>query len=169
MREYTPMTELLKDIPNYENLYAATRDGRVWSYRRNRFMKISNGNNGYKQLSMTDKFGNRKSVYLHQLIASTYIKLTPYNPDGTMMKTEPEINHINRDKSDNSVDNLEWCDHFYNLDQADFMRKVYCVELDTEFESAREAARFLNLSSSNILATCRGKQKTSGGYQWRYV
>ena len=169
MKEYKTMDELLKDIAGYENLYAVTEDGKVWSYRRKRFMKISNGNHGYQQVCLTDKNSNQRTLYIHQLVANAYLEPTKFNPDGTPMKTDPEINHKDANKSNNAVSNLEWCDRIYNLEQANKAKAVYCVELDKVFNSQIEAAKELNIYSTNISACCLGKQKTSGGYHWRYV
>lgn len=48
-------------------------------------------------------------------------------------------------------------------------KKVYCVELDKVFESAKSAAIQLGLSDSNIAKCCKGKYKTTGGYHWKYA
>ena len=48
-------------------------------------------------------------------------------------------------------------------------KKVYCIELDRVFESAKQAAMQLDLSDSNIAKCCKGKYKTTGGYHWEYV
>lgn len=49
------------------------------------------------------------------------------------------------------------------------MKRVYCVETDTTYESASEAARVLGVSRANLSATCRGKHAHVGGYHVRYV
>ena len=49
------------------------------------------------------------------------------------------------------------------------MKKVYCVELDKTYESAKYAAEELGLHKENIQACCRGITKTCGKYHWRYV
>ena len=48
-------------------------------------------------------------------------------------------------------------------------KKVYCVELDKEFSTINKASKELNIDACGIIKVCKGKQKTSGGYHWRYV
>jgi hypothetical protein len=48
-------------------------------------------------------------------------------------------------------------------------KKVYCVELDRVFESAKLASIQLGVSDSNIAKCCKGKNKTTGGYHWKYA
>lgn len=48
-------------------------------------------------------------------------------------------------------------------------RKIYCITLETEFESLAEAARATRTNSSNISACCAGRLKSAGGYKWRYA
>lgn len=71
-------------------------------------LKLVKNNVGYLQVGMT-YMGNRVTRLVHRLVASKFIP----NPKGL-----PEVNHINLDKCDNRVSNLEWCDRTYNLDHA---------------------------------------------------
>lgn len=48
-------------------------------------------------------------------------------------------------------------------------RKIYCITLDTTYDSIAEAARATGANASNISACCSGRLKTTGGYQWRYA
>jgi DNA-binding NarL/FixJ family response regulator len=106
----------MKDIPNYEGRYAVTRDGRVWSHKKETLvgknggiridgnkwltLSINNRGKGYQRIALVDKNGKRKMLLVHRLVALTYIP----NPSSL-----PFINHINGDTTDNRVENLEWC------------------------------------------------------------
>ena len=90
--------EIFKTIKEYP-IYQVSNQGRVWNTRTNRFIKPSVKSNGYYQLNLYCQDGRRKKEYLHRLVGITFID----NPNGY-----PEIDHIDRDKSNNCVDNLRW-------------------------------------------------------------
>jgi YesN/AraC family two-component response regulator len=111
------MKEIWKDIPGYENEYQVSNLGRVKSLERyvnhnygglklvyEKYMKLSKSNNGYYGLSLKRK---RKSI--HRLVAITFIE----NKNNL-----PCINHIDGDKSNNCVSNLEWVNYSQNLKHA---------------------------------------------------
>lgn len=104
----------MKDIPNYEGLYAITEDGNVWSYRNNRFIKSFLRKNGYMQVLLV-KDGTKKSWKVHRLVALTYIP----NPNNY-----PEVNHKDENRINNCVDNLEWCPHDYNCNYGERLNRI---------------------------------------------
>lgn len=154
------------DVKGYEGLYAISDCGKVWSYRKNIFLKPFLAR-GYFKVRLC-KNGNNKQVLVHRLVAETFLS----NPQNL-----PQINHKDENKQNNCVGNLEWCDTKYNINYGrhnekvakSHCKKVYCVELDKEFESAKSAAAQFNLSDSNIAKCCKGKYKTTGGYHWKYA
>jgi hypothetical protein len=93
----------LKDIPGYEGLYAITRDGEVWTYRRQRvhasWRKSHITHRGYLKVALR-KNNVKFQTGVHRLVALTYIP----NP-----KNLPQVNHKDGNKLNNSVENLEWC------------------------------------------------------------
>ena len=85
----------LYPIKNYEETYAITKNGDVWSHRLNRFINRTVMKNGYEMVSL-----KRKKYYVHRLLAQTFISNT---------ENKPQINHKNSNPLDNSLMNLEWC------------------------------------------------------------
>ena len=106
-----------KPVKGYEGYYEVDQFGRVFSVERvisvddngRKYEKTVSGkqclkNNGYKSVSLT-KGGETKSLYVHRLVAEAFIQ----NPDNL-----PMVNHKDEDKTNNFMDNLEWCDAEYN-------------------------------------------------------
>ena len=157
------MIEELKDIKDYEGLYAITRNGNVWSYKSNKFLKPGLTKDGYNRVILC-KEGKRKTNYIHRLVAEAFIP----NPDNL-----PQVNHKDENKQNNCVNNLEWCDAKYNINYGTRIERiskpVYCIELDRTFKSQVEAARELGINQGNISSCLTGKLKTVGGYHFRYA
>lgn len=98
---------MFKNIPGFED-YSVSKCGKVKSNRRNRLLSIITRRDGYKELGI--RRDKQKYVMLvHRLVAMTYIP----NPDN-----KPCVNHIDSDRGNNSVDNLEWCTYKENLEHA---------------------------------------------------
>ena len=154
----------MKDIRNYENMYAVTEDGRVWSYKSNKFLKQTLLNRGYLQVELYNN-GVGKKFLIHRLVAEAYLP----NPDNL-----PQVNHKDENKQNNSVEKLEWCTEKENDNYGNRNKNiaranataVRCVELDRIFESISEAARELNLCKSNICRCLKKQSRTTGGYHW---
>ena len=94
----------MKDIENYEGLYAITPEGEVWSYKRKKFLVPYTCGDKYLIVALC-KYGVRKQYYVHRLVAEAYIP----NPENL-----PQINHRDENKTNNCLQNLEWCDAKYN-------------------------------------------------------
>ena len=105
------MKEIWKDLPGYEGKYQVSNLGKVKSLNyhrsgRNKIMKGISEGHGYLYLNLC-KNGERRREYIHRLVLSTFYPVINMN--------ELEVNHINEIKSDNKLDNLEWCDRQYNV------------------------------------------------------
>lgn len=102
-----PIPKGFKPIPGYRDRFYVNNKGEILSdsaYSANnkgrRILKQSD-NNGYKTVTI-----NGKTNYVHRLVALTFIP----NPNNY-----PCINHKDENKSNNNVENLEWCTHEYNM------------------------------------------------------
>ena len=101
--------EIWKDIEGYAGLYQVSNLGRVKSLKvskikSERIRKSYQQSSGYISIVLC-KNGKVTNHKIHRLVANAFID----NPDNL-----PEINHKDEDKTNNCVDNLEWCDSSYN-------------------------------------------------------
>ena len=167
--------EQWKEVFGYDTLYEVSNLGRVRT-RYNRFTgyakeytylePIDNGN-GYLRFNWFLN-GKQKTVYLHRLVADAFLD----NPNNYV-----EVNHKDENKLNNTVDNLEWCDHNYNCTYGtrnkrigeSFVLKVKCIETGIIYNSLKEAAEQMNVVQSAINNCLKGRSKTCCGYKWEYV
>jgi len=186
------MEEIWKDVPQYEGMYQVSTKGRVRSldrtyptkkskafHKKGKVMSPNINNSGYYYLCLCN---GKKHWYakLHRIVAATFIP----NPDNL-----PEVNHINGNKLDNSVENLEWCNHSDNhkhsyriglskIEIAQRAKRKKVVQIDPitgvvikEWSSVIEAERFFNKTNprpTNICRCVNGYNKIAYGYKWRY-
>ena len=99
----------MKEHPRH-NKYFVEESGRVFSARSGELKELTQSNNGtgYFRVRIS-KGGIKKHLYVHRMVAETYLD----NPH-----SYTEVNHINGDKADNSVSNLEWCNRKQNMQHA---------------------------------------------------
>lgn len=153
----------MKDISGFEGLYAITSCGKVWSHKRNHFLKPWINNTGYATVYLRkNKKTYRKSI--HRLVAETYL------PNINHL---PQVNHKNEVKTDNYINNLEWCTYKYNVNYGTRLKKiykpVYCIELNKIFESIKSAEMELCIPHSSIIKCCQGEFNQTHGYHFKYV
>ena len=96
--------EVFVDVVGYENLYQVSNYGRVYSLISGKFLKPCKERNGYLYISL-HKNKKTKKYFVHKIVATAFIE----NP-----LQLPQVNHISEDKSDNRIENLEWCSASYN-------------------------------------------------------
>ena len=155
----------MKDIIGYENLYAVTEDGQVWSYKSKKFLKPFDNGHGYLYVSLL-KNNQRKNCRVHRLVAEAFLP----NPNN-----KPQVDHINRNRRQNNVSNLEWVSSSENNKRSRKkglskpVTEVLCVETGIIYKSQTEAARAIGIHPYGISNVLNGKQKTAGGYHWTRV
>ena len=152
----------ITDFPNYQ----VSNMGRVKSLNKyhgsnERILKPIKNKYGYLQVHLK----HNNSTLIHRLVANAFI------PNDNLFKTE--INHKSEDKTDNRVENLEWCDRQYNVEYSQ-ARQVNQYSLDGKtlikaFPSTKEIERQLGFANNNISACCNGKIKTAYGFIWKYA
>lgn len=155
----------MKDVIGYEGLYAVTEDGKVYSYRTEKYLKQIEDKDGYFYVNLY-KDGKRKQHKVHRLVAEAYY---------TKKCDSSEVNHKDENKQNNCVDNLEWCDRKYNVNYGTghergsrkLDKAVLCVETGEIYRSITVAFHDTNIR--HIGECCNGKQYTAGGYHWRFV
>lgn len=162
------MREIWRFIDNYPN-YEVSNLGRVRNSKLGRLLKGVD-NKGYVRVSLSNEYG-KKLFLVHRLVAQAFIP----NPNNF-----PQINHKDENPSNNSVENLEWCDSKYNLNYGNRRRKAivstqkpisqYSVsgEFIKNWDSTTTAAQVLNADKSGICNCLKGNRKTAYGYIWKY-
>lgn len=161
-----------RDIAGFEGYYQISNLGRVKSLKRGRCSKeklrvFAKAPNGYFRMVLS--VGNvRKTISAHRAVAEAFIP----NPMGF-----ETVNHIDFDKSNNSVGNLEWVSVQDNIGHACQHGKHYrkqVVQCDLQgnpikvWESAYKVEQKLGYFSTLISRCCRGKQKTHKGFIWKF-
>ena len=164
------MEEIWKDIEGYEGLYQVSNLGRVKSLRRNIILKNKIESNGYERVVLSTN-NNPKDYSVHRLVAIAFIP----NPNNY-----PIVNHKDENRTNNCVDNLEWCTQKYNVNYGTGIakrarsqsKKVLQLKPDgtfvKEWESTMAVQRNLGFGQSHIVAVCNGKRRIAYGYLWKY-
>lgn len=161
------MIEEFKEIEEFPK-YEVSNLGRVRNKNTGKILKTRKSNSGYLYVS----FWRDHNRFVHRLVAKTFIP----NPNNY-----PEVNHINEDKENNCIDNLEWCDHKYNSNYGtrnirSAIKRGLRVEqysldgkLIATFSSMREASRKSNIFFASIQRCCYNIYSQAGGYIWRFA
>lgn len=153
--------EYIRPVKNYEGLYMVTANGKILNAKTGVELTQFVNPCGYMVVGLT-KNCQTKQTRVHRIVAEAFI------PN---IYKKPQVNHLNGNKKDNHVWNLEWCDNSENMIHAyqTGLRKghhVQIVETGETFRSAREAAKRINGSVGNIYACLTGKRKSHKGYHF---
>lgn len=165
------MIEEWKDIEGYEGLYQVSNLGRV-KRSKGKYMKSERilmlfiNTPGYLQV-MLCKNNKCKKFTVHRLVANAFIP----NPEN-----KPQVNHIDEDKTNIKVSNLEWVTAKENVNHGTrnerSSKKIKAIDIANgewnDYKSISECARELGLHQSSISMCLKGKRKTSGGYTFKY-
>lgn len=160
--------EIWKDIEGYEGLYQVSNLGRVKSlkFNKEKILKLLLDSKGYYKVNLY-KNNKIKTYLMHRLIASAFIS----NPNNL-----PQVNHKDEDKTNNKVENLEWCTVDYNINYGTRTEKTQKPILqftkDGEFvkkwSCIKDVERELGFYRQSISKCCLGKRKTAYGFKWHY-
>lgn len=175
------MSEVWKDVVGYEGRYQVSNLGRVKSlprYKTNGCMrKLLLDKYGYRVVRLTiNKVG--KTIKVHRLVAEAFL------PNEFQLR---DVNHKNEIKTDNRVENLEWCDRSYNTNYGtansrrrksstnclSMSKPVIQMRLDgstvQKYPSLNEVSRRTGYSIASVSMCCNGKREHAYGYKWRYA
>ena len=137
--------------------------------RKPKILKPYTNSLGYNVTSL-QKGGLQKMVKLHRLVAEAFLE----NPQNL-----PAIDHIDRNKQNNCVSNLQWCNQSLNMQNpltkavmSDAKSKpVVCIYPDNKTKNFKSAyvARFDGFDPSSITKVCKNKKSTHKGCRWMYL
>lgn len=182
--------KIIEDNPNY----MISNMGNVKSLNYNRtgeekLLKQQINKNGYPIIRISNIYKHKITLYVHQLVAKSFLP----NPNNY-----PCVNHKNEVKTDNRVDNLEYCTKQYNniygtrnerigkalkgknmtetqnIKQHNELKKPI-VQYDKNnkligiYESAKQASELLGISKTHISNVCKGKRNFCGGFRWVFL
>lgn len=185
-------SEEWRDIDGYEGIYRISNRGRVKSLERivpwgngirhikERFLKPDKKKSGYLFFHLHTKEGTEKCEHVHRLVAKAFI-LNPLR--------KKDVNHIDGNKSNNCVDNLEWVTrsenqlHAYNILKRtrehpigwDNKLAKHIVQLNLDgtlvkkWASSCDFQRQTGKTETNVRRCLTGKQKTAYGFRWMYL
>ncbi len=163
------------DIIGYEGLYLISNHGRIASHHRDKLRILHptiHRMNKYSYVNLCRK-GIVKTFRVHVLVAKHFLP----NPNCLL-----EVNHKDEDKSNNRVDNLEWCTRTYNVNygtaqqrrvEKQITKSVMQYSKNGEYvctyPSITAASLILGISISHIVKCCKRKKPSAGGFVWRYT
>ena len=170
------------------NKYEVYKDGRIWSYKTNRFLKPETTKCGYQQVALSDNEGKIKMYLVHRVV---YEAVT-----GEPIPNNLQCNHINECKLDNRFCNINLLTPKQNsnygtrnermsnnknrskaiskanTNNTKLSKQVGAFnrngELVMKFASTMEAKR-QGFNQGNVAACCRGERNTHKGFEWRYI
>lgn len=167
-------SEIWKDVVGYEGIYQVSNLGRVKSLPRNGTIKQErilkpHRVQGYLLAELFNR-GAHKGKRIHRLVAEAFIP----NPDN-----KREVNHIDGDKHNNRVENLEWVTSSENQLHAAYVIKTHKMsvvlqkDLDgkpiKKWYGVKVAADALGIQAADICHCCSGQRKTAGGFLWESI
>lgn len=164
------MKEEWRDVKDYCGYYQVSNFGNVYSVRSDKQLKHSKNRGGYLFVVLcTDS--KPKQFKVHRLVAISFLT----NPDN-----KPQVNHIDEDKTNNRLDNLEWVTAKENTNYGSRNKKaaksnsknIKVIYQDNTYEywdSASEFAREFGIHRQHVSDVLLGRQKTTNGMKFEYA
>ena len=162
------MEEIWRTISGYDNEYEVSNIGNVRFDKK--YILPTHTNGRYITVNVR-KNGKHISAFVHRLVAIAFI------PNKHFL---PEVNHINEIKTDNRVENLEWCTHKYNCNYGTRIQRIkdkqnipilqYSIDgkFIAEHASMHVAAELIGADAGHICDCCLGNRSIAYGFLWRY-
>lgn len=178
-----------REVVGFEDKYMVSSYGRVAAIafpikagslhysRKPHILKQTKELNGYCSVGLTDRKNHQKKIKIHRLVAAAFL----LNPDNL-----PHINHKDEDKTNNHVDNLEWCSVRYNVNYGTGTQRSTRTRIDTHcnckcvaklddngniirvYPGLRYAAEDVNRDYSAISFSIKNQSRCAG-YKWAFV
>ena len=160
--------ETFVKIEGFEK-YEVSNLGKVRNIKSGIMLKPWITKDGYLKHNLYG-YDKQKYLLLHRIVATAFID----NPE-----EKPCVNHIDENKLNNDLSNLEWCTVRENIIHGTRTKRVAeklsqkVIQLDlndnvlNEFESIKQAEQKTGIDASSISNCCNGKRKSAGGYKWR--
>ena len=136
-----------KNVIGYEGLYEVSNKGNVRNVRRNKLLRLPKNYYGYIQVCLY-KNGISTGFLVHRLVAQAFI----HNPDNL-----PQVNHKDEDKTNNNVDNLEWCDQAYNNLYGTRLEKSINTKIKNGYVNEENVGYYFGFFSISINVCLVGK------------
>ncbi len=168
---------LWKPIKGYEGLYSVSDRGQIISHsrivsngkwnsvRREKLLKQGKRGKGkllYYFVILSDGKGKIEHKSVHRIVAEAFIP----NPHGL-----EEVNHIDKNPLNNTVENLEWCTRRYNIEYSKNKRVEQYLDgvKIAEYKSISYASQLTGIKRRAINNALCGWSETAGGYEWKYI
>lgn len=183
--------EIWKNIEDFKD-YKVSNYGRVKSLKRkNEIILKFKDKNGYYSVGLYNKEKQNAKKLVSVLVAEAFLnkekfKIMPYENINEVDINKLEVNHIDGNKHNNKLDNLEWCTKSYNQSHAyneglkkskkgsenEMSKPIIQCDLNKnkikEWANKREIENSLGYGNGNIVSCCKHKYKTAYGYIWMY-
>lgn len=154
------MWKTVKNYPKYE----VSINGDIRNRKTKRILKPEVCKKwGYLRVRLYFEKKKAKHELVHRVVASTFLD----NPNNL-----PEVNHKDKNKTNNKVSNLEWCTSQYNSRHSHGKPVIIIYpgnRVGKTFQCIMEAEKATGIDNSSIIRCCKGVQKHAGGFMWKYA
>lgn len=156
-----------------ETNFMISSKGRVKNINNKRIRHLHKAKNGYLVFSAwLLNFQKKELFYVHRLVAAYFLPIEEYNEC---------VNHIDGNKENNCVENLEWCSlaentkHAYRTGLIQNYRGIEIIENGMKFKKIIDCVNWLRANGypkarhSNIIETIKGNRHIAYGHTYRYL